>query len=159
MDFQCLSSPLRGCSDVGAEFDSPADDETCNDACRADCIVTDVFERGTVREQRSQVPSCLEICSTGPCPGNSDRMLAYAEGHPLERDPNLPVPACWQVTYRNFCPDSNFSGILVSRQSDPPPRSFAEVECRQIPQSEEACDDGLDNDEDCLVDQADPDCS
>lgn len=158
LEFQCLPSPLKGCSDVGAEFGSPADTCTDNDVCQATCQVTDVFQRGTDQETQSDVPPCLEVCNDGPCPGNVDRQQAYQAGHPQERDPNLPVSACWHINYQEMCEGSNYSEILISRQSDPPPRSFSEVACVQIAQHEQLCNDGVDNDEDCLIDADDPDC-
>jgi hypothetical protein len=68
------------------------------------------------------------------------------------------VEACWQVGYQESCPVSNFAELLVSRRADPPPRTFVNVACTQISQTEQLCNDGRDNDEDCLVDQDDPDC-
>jgi hypothetical protein len=76
----------------------------------------------------------------------------------MERDPNLPVSACWHINYQENCPGSHFSEIIISRRSDPPQRSFSEVACVQIPAQEDLCTDGQDNDEDCLIDDEDPDC-
>jgi hypothetical protein len=159
--FQCLPEPLKGCADVGALFDSPQAEVTCavNGRCLPQCRVTDVFERGTENELQSAVPPCVDVMADGTLsPGNIDRSLAYGDGRPQERDANLPVQACWYINYKEDCPQSNYAQMIISRQSDPPPRSFAEVSCAKIPQTEETCDDGLDNDEDCLVDEEDPDC-
>jgi hypothetical protein len=158
MEFQCLPTPLEGCADPGAEFGAPMDSQTCNDVCLAQCNVEDTYERGTANETKVTVPPCLEVCPSGPCAGNTDRTAAYAQGHPPERDANLPVSACWHINYQEMCPGSNYAEIIISRQSDPPPRSFAAVGCSNIPQSEQLCNDGLDNDEDCLTDMDDPDC-
>jgi len=159
LEFQCLPTPLKGCSDVGAEFTvGPRDQCQKNDVCLPSCWVTDIFQRGTTEETQADVVPCLEVCNDGPCPGNTDRNQAYQLGHPQERDPNLPVSACWHINYEENCPGSNYSEIIISRKSDPPPRSFTEVACEQIPQHEQLCNDGVDNDEDCLTDQEDPDC-
>ncbi len=159
--FQCLPAPLKGCADVGVEFGSPQADQACdlNSRCIPQCQVTDVFERNTINEQQFSVPPCVEVMPDGTLnSGNTDRTLAYASSIPEERDIDLPVPACWYINYKEECEQANHAQMIISRQSDPPPRSFAEVSCVQIPRSEEACDDGLDNDEDCLTDQEDPDC-
>jgi hypothetical protein len=158
LDFQCLPSPLEGCADPAVEFGLPGDGRPCNDVCRPACSVEDTYERGTDAERRQAVPPCLEVCASGPCPGNEDRSLAYRGGHPDERDPALPVAACWQVDHQASCTQSNGAGVMVSRRQDPPPRTFARVKCRLISQHEQLCNDGRDNDEDCLVDALDPDC-
>ena len=93
---QCMPEPLAGCADVGAEFGTPQSGQTCavNSRCLPECVITDVFERGTANEHRSDVPHCLELMPDGTVvPGNTDRALAYAEGRPAERDPALPVSA------------------------------------------------------------------
>jgi hypothetical protein len=192
LDFQCLPTPLKGCSAVQSEFitadcggitcgagtacmplcDNPGPDcvpvprcrPTCavNQACRPNCTVTDVYKRGTVDESKLVVPACLDVCPSGPCEGNSllpnANQNAYANGHPLERDNALPVQACWHINYQPNCPGSNYAEIIISRQNDPPARSFAEVACMQITKTEQLCNDGADNDEDCLVDEQDEDC-
>ena len=130
---QCLPQPLWGCEDVGARFGFPADEETCNDECLPDCLVTDVFERGTVNELRSNVPPCLWIMPNGTVDSdNSTPSRAYRSGTPEIRDADLPVTACWYVSYQPDCSDSNSAQLLVSRRSDPPSRSFAEVICREF---------------------------
>jgi hypothetical protein len=143
------------------ELGAPQADITCdvNSRCLPQCQVTDVFERGTANELESAVPQCLEVMPDGTLsPGNTNRSVAYGDGRPQERDANLPVSACWYINYQQDCPQSNYSQMIISRRSDPPPRSFAEVSCVQIPGAETTCDDGLDNDEDCLIDGEDPDC-
>ncbi|MFH2006510.1 MAG: hypothetical protein ABI333_07995 [bacterium] len=157
----CFPYPLDGCADVGKEFGVPLMPQTCaiNQQCLAQCEVTDIFSRGTMSEQEYDVPPCLEILSSGArAPGNTDRTIAYANGHPNERDGMLPVPACWHINYQPLCPGSNFTEMIVSRQTDPPPRSFTQAQCLAIPQREELCNDLQDNDQDCYVDLEDPDC-
>ena len=55
--------------------------------------------------------------------------------------------------------DNSGEEILISRKTDPPPRSFSDVACQQIAKDEQLCNDMADNDEDCLVDMDDPCCS
>ncbi len=161
LEFQCLPSPLKGCSDVGVEFGTPRAAQTCavNERCAAHCVVKDIFERGLPGEAEYEVPPCLQVGTDGSLmPENLDRTVAYANGHPNERDSNLPVAACWHINYQENCPISNFAEIIISRKTDPPPRSFSEVACQQISRDEQLCNDMADNDEDCLVDQDDPCC-
>jgi len=161
LEFQCLPSPLKGCADVGVEFGTPQAAETCtvNQACLAECVVKDVFERGTPNEAEYVVPPCLEVMADGTLAvGNVDRTLAFANGHPNERDAALPVTACWHINYQENCPGSNFAEIIISRMADPPPRSFTDVACKQIGKDEQLCNDFVDNDEDCRVDMDDPCC-
>jgi len=158
LDVQCLPQPLKSCADPGAEFGMPRDDYAGNDVCLATCNVVDIFERGLPGETRQNVPPCLEVCPSGLCPGNKDRSLSYANGHPLMRDANLPVSACWHINAQPLCEQSNWAEIIVSRREDPPSRSFAEVGCVHISQTEQICNDGIDNDEDGLIDMDDPDC-
>ncbi len=161
LDFQCLPSPLKGCADVGVEFGTPRAAQTCtiNSQCLAHCMVTDIFERGLPGEMEYSVPPCLEVALDGTLlVGNIDRALSYANGHPNERDATLPVAACWHINYQEACAVSNYAEIIISRRSDPPPRSFANVACEQLPTDELLCNDQKDNDEDCLVDMDDPCC-
>jgi hypothetical protein len=109
-------------------------------------------------DRRTDVPRCLHVCPTGLCLDNEDPSAAYAGGHPERRDADLPVPACWHVGYNEQCLRSHGAEIVVSRPADPPPRTFTEAACLEIALTEELCDDGQDNDEDCLTDTADPDC-
>jgi len=162
--WQCLPRPARGCADPGIEFGSPQAQITCevNSRCLADCTVVDVFQRGTSFEQRHDVPPCLEILPDGTrMQGNTDRTLAYANGHPNERDTQLPVSACWHINFELSCPESNFAELRVARRADPPSRSFAEVNCDYIlePEQQPHCGDGVDNDENCRVDMDDPCCT
>jgi hypothetical protein len=158
LDYNCPGQPLRGCADVAMEFERPGDGQSCNDTCAPTCEMIDVYERGTANETKVEVPPCLEVCANGRCPGNTDRSLAYLGGHPEKRDPALPVTACWHIRYQEKCEQSNFAEVMVSRQQDPPPRSFSEAKCVLITKTEQLCNDGVDNDEDCLIDALDPDC-
>jgi len=158
---RCLPAPLRGCADVGAEFGTPRAAQSCaiNSRCLARCSVIDVFERGLPSEAEYTVPACLEVMPDGSIlAGNTDRTLAYANAHPNERDATLPVAACWHISYRESCPASNFSELVIARRTDPPPRSVTEAACQQIARDEQLCNDLEDNDEDCLVDAEDPCC-
>lgn len=162
LGYQCLPTPLKGCSDPGVEFGMPQAPRSCeiNSQCRAQCSVKDIFGRGKPEEVRYEVPPCVEILDSGTREqGNTDRSLAYAAGHPNLRDPNLPVAACWHINYQPGCPESNGAEILIARREDPPQRSFSEVSCVQLAPKEQLCNDQRDNDENCLVDQDDPCCS
>jgi len=157
----CFPQPLHGCADVGATHGEPQAPQTCaiNNQCLPACEVVDVSWRGTQQERRRAIPHCLEIGLDGTVlTGNTDRSLAYADGRPAERDPELPVAACWFVGYDPNCEHSNRAALVVSRKNDPPPRTFAEVSCRGIEATETQCADGVDNDQDCLIDSDDPDC-
>jgi len=157
----CLSSPLAGCADPGVDFGTPQAPVTCaiNDQCLANCMVEDIFSRGTMDETQAEVPPCLEVMPDGSvAQGNVDRSLAYATGHPALRDVDLPVSACWHIIFNSNCRRSNYAELVISRQEDPPPRSFANVHCTAIYPDEFTCGDGLDNDQDCLVDLDDPCC-
>ncbi len=160
LDYQCLPAPPRGCADVGVEFGTPRAAVTCavNERCLPTCSVGEVRYRSTADEYDVWLPPCLEVCAEGYCEGNTDRSLAYAGGHPLERDPGLPVEACWHMAYNENCPESNYASLRAARRADPPPRTFLLYGCMQISRDEQLCNDGADNDEDCLVDQDDPCC-
>jgi hypothetical protein len=160
LEFQCLPWPLKGCADVGVEFGTPRAAQTCaiNQRCLPECTVGEVRYRGTTDEYDVWLPPCLEVCAEGYCEGNTDRSLAYAAGHPPDRDPALPVEVCWHIAYNPGCPGSNYAEIRVARRTDPPPRTFLGWSCRQLSRDEQICNDGADNDEDCLVDADDPCC-
>ncbi len=150
---QCPPAPLQGCSDPAVMYGLPGDGQACNDTCTPRCSVQDITET-----QKTTVPPCLEVCPNGPCPGNTDASQAYAQGHPSRIDANLPVAACWHVNYNEQCTEANGAELLVARRAEPPPKAVTEVSCRNITAREELCNDGVDNDEDCLVDLDDPDC-
>jgi hypothetical protein len=150
----CPAWPLQGCSDPGVLYGLPGDGRSCNDNCQPRCSVQDVV----ADESRTDVPRCVHVCPTGLCLDNADPTAAYAGGHPDRRDPDLPVPACWHVGYNEQCAVAHGAEIVISRQADPPPRTVTEAACREVVPVEELCQDGLDNDEDCLTDSEDPDC-
>ncbi len=160
LDFQCLRMPLKGCADVGVEFGTPRAAQTCaiNERCLPTCSVGEIRYRGTVDEYDVWLPPCLEVCAEGYCEGNTDRSLAYADGHPPDRDPDLPVEVCWHVAYNPNCPGSNYSELRAARRADPPSRTFLLHACMQILRDEQLCNDDADNDEDCLIDTDDPCC-
>jgi len=158
VDVRCPLSPLYNCADVAVEYGEPGDGRDCNDICAAECEVVEVRQRGTLDEEHVEIPPCLEICADGPCPGNIDRAVAYAGGHPDERDGALPVEACWHVKYEPLCERSNYAEIVIARRGDPAPRSFVDPVCRMLEPTETRCSDQLDDDGDCLVDHSDPDC-
>ena len=161
LERRCLPAPLKGCADVGVEFGSPRAAQSCaiNAQCLAECSVTDVYYRGLPTESDHTVPPCLEVMPDGwVLANNTDRGRAYANGHPNERDANLPVAVCWHINYRESCTVSNYAELVISRRIDPPPRTYTNVDCQELPRDEQLCNDGSDNDEDCLVDGDDPDC-
>ena len=161
LEAQCLTAPLCGCPDPSFAFGG--DKRTAlPDAEAAVCAPTcSVQEIGT---SFSELP---------PCPAD------YAGGHPPLRDPALPVPACYHVTFNERCaiPCPGFSSylgcspagnplygpsrgaeLLVSRREDPPPSSRLHIQCSSAPLTEQLCHDGLDDDHDGRVDDDDPDC-
>jgi hypothetical protein len=101
--------------------------------------------------------------------------LLYPEPPEQERDPQLltlipreepacsgddcvgVTSACWYMSANTTCEHN--AGFRIVRGEDPPPRTFADGRCAIIPIHEQLCSDGKDNDEDCLVDEDDPDCS
>ncbi len=160
LDSQCPPGPFKGCSDVGVEFGSPQALVTCpvNERCLPECVVGEIRYRGTEEQVGVWMPSCLEVCTGGFCQGNTNRSLAYAGGHPPDRDPDLPVEVCWHVVFNPDCPDSNYAELRAARRTDPPPRTFLVYSCEQVERNETLCDDGVDNNENCLVDMNDPCC-
>ncbi len=154
----CLPAPLKGCPDPGASMGPMGDGQPCNDACVPSCQVTERQQPGSPWEIVTAIPWCREVCTTGVCPGNTDATLAYKGGHPDPIDPALPLPACWHIEYSSNCFDSNFARLAMSRVQPAPERSTVAVDCDGLPSVESACEDGVDNDEDCLVDADDPDC-
>jgi hypothetical protein len=102
--------------------------------------------------------------------------LYYPDTPEVERDPNLlsliprqepscagpdcpetgVTSACWYMSANTTC--EHGAGFRIVRGEDPAPRTFADGRCAIIPITEELCSDGRDNDEDCLIDEEDPDC-
>lgn len=64
--------------------------------------------------------------------------------------------ACWYMSAETIC--NHGAGFRIIRGEEPPPRTYAEVRCDLTSLREVQCDDGRDNDEDCLLDGEDPDC-
>ena len=158
LDARCPVIPLEGCSDPGAAIGQPIDPYVCNDHCEARCNITEYINFGQPAEVAVEVPPCLEVCPTGPCPGNDQPALAYAGGAPEQRDPALPVEACWQVAHNPACVGSRGAELIITRRTLPLLDPVMEVECQMSPAEEQCCYDGIDNDADCLVDMDDPDC-
>ncbi len=160
LTLDCLDAPLRGCSDPGVEHGTPQAAQTCevNAQCRAQCIVTTKYGRGTDYEAAFEVVPYLEVCADGPCPGNEDRTRSYANGHPGGLDQALPVLACWHIDFDERCINSKGARMVVSRRFTLPPRAFTIVSCKHLAPDEQLCNDGKDNDEDCLTDADDPCC-
>lgn len=156
----CLPAPLRGCADPGVEFGTPRAAQTCaiNERCLPNCSVGEVRHQGTDQEYDIWLPFCLDVCTAGYCEGNTNPSLAYAAGHPPDLDPDLPVEACWHIAYNERCEVSNYAELRVARHEPAPPRTFAYAACQQLSGDELLCNDGADNDEDCLVDMDDPCC-
>lgn len=163
LEVRCLAAPLCGCPDPAFAFgadrltDLP-DAEAA--ACAPQCTVQDVDADGGTTD----LP---------PCPTD------YAGGHPLPRDPSLPVPACFHITYSAQCavpcsegsralgchPEnrpwhgpSRGAELVLSRRADPAPFTREVVSCASLPLTEKSCRDGLDDDVDGRIDAADPDC-
>ena len=155
----CIGYPLAGCSDPAAAHGLPGDGLACNDACLPQCQVREVERQDTADEITWWVPACLEVCPDGYCPGNTDPALAHAGGRPAVIDPDLPVERCWSVALDPQCVSSRQAALRLSRRGAPPPRSFVYFDCLPLPQYEYLCNDGIDNDEDCLIDAEDPDCA
>jgi len=151
----CFPFPLKGCADPAVLAGLPGDGQVCNDTCRPGCTVQEVREETPAP---TSVPPCLQVCPAGPCPQNVDPAAAYAEGHPDPRDPSLPVPACWQVVYNEHCHEARGAEVVIARRADPPAGTRTTVSCQTLAPREQLCQNGLDDDEDCLIDTEDPDC-
>lgn len=65
--------------------------------------------------------------------------------------------ACFYLAPAGNCASEVRIGIVWA--APPAPRSWMEGRCVEPISSESSCSDGLDNDEDCLTDADDPDCS
>jgi hypothetical protein len=64
--------------------------------------------------------------------------------------------ACWYLTDETTC--SIGSAFSIVRAAEPPSSNRVDRRCVCMPRRERACDDGQDNDQDCLADSNDPDC-
>lgn len=154
----CAPAPPLGCTDIAAAIGMAGDGRACNDACLPGCEVTDVFDAGSAQETASPVVPCVQVCHDGACPDNTDPALAWYGGHPPTLDPDLPIPACWHFTYLESCEDGNGARLVVSRREAPIDWSYTEAVCEAVLPEASRCNDGLDNDGDCLTDLEDPDC-
>ena len=163
VEARCLAAPVCGCPDPsfasgGEKLTALPDAEAA--VCAPACSVQDLGPEGDLTE----VP---------PCPAD------YADGHPPVRDPALPVPACFHVTFNPRCAipcpgisshlgcstdanpwygPSRGAELVISRRKDPAPFTREKIACPAIPLIEESCANGLDDDFDGRVDAADPDC-
>lgn len=129
----CLPAPLAGCRDPVAGSDAGGGEPLSPDTCQPTCQVTEVAQRGLVEETRTQVPPCLEVCPSGPCPDNTDPALAYRQGlHPSNRDPGLPAEVCWVPRHAppERCSEANQVEIHLVRREGPLERTFAKIACR-----------------------------
>ena len=87
------------------------------------------------------IPRVEPTCTGDPCdPGTEGR-----------------AAACWYMLSDQTCTSEGRVGIVWSQS--PGPRTWVEAECVTPSTTETSCSDGLDNDEDCLTDTDDPDCS
>lgn len=64
--------------------------------------------------------------------------------------------ACWYMSGDTWCEFG--AAVRIVRGEEPPSAIVTEGGCRLIPIKETLCDDGVDNDDDCLTDEEDPDC-
>ena len=66
--------------------------------------------------------------------------------------------ACYYLTDDTDCEHGVVMRIVFG--TEPPERTFAIGSCEMVSTwTEQSCDDGMDNDEDCLIDTEDPDCT
>ena len=86
------------------------------------------------------IPRQEPTCMGRDCPGGTEGVAS----------------ACWFVSANTTC--SFGAGFKVVESAALPPRTFTAAWCATVQPTEHHCFDGLDNDQDCLVDQADPDC-
>ena len=159
---RCTGLPLAGCPDPAFAFAQghlTALPERYAAVCAPTCVVFESVDGGAPIE----LP---------PCPAN------FAGGHPAELDAALPVPACFHVTYDAGCAvpcslddpapchpvdnpwwgPSRGAAIVISRRVAPTLAPAITFTCEGLPLFETGCADGLDEDQDGLVDGADPDC-
>ncbi len=163
LEARCLTSPLCGCPDPAfahgeARLTDLPDAEAA--VCAPLCSVQSIDGDGNVTE--------LPLCAPD-----------YADGHPPLRDPALPVPACYHVTYNAACavpcPENSLAmgchptnnpwygpsrgaELLISRSADPAPGTREKITCAGAPLIERLCFNGLDDDVDGRTDADDPDC-
>jgi len=158
---RCLPAPPAGCADIGAEYGAPTLTSCAMpNYCVAQCTAVEISGRFTPGEVRTALTPCLHVLPGGTIDEtNTDPNLAYWGGHPETVDSNLPVDACWHIVREPGCTQSNQAAVAVSRNDLPSPSTYVEVSCDHVYATEADCDNGLDDDEDCLDDSEDPDCS
>ena len=164
VEARCITTPLAGCPDPAAANGldplTKLDPQVAS-VCEPQCSVQEINPDGSVHD-------ILQ------CPPD------YRGGHPEQRDAQLPVAACFHVTYDKNCAQpcptgseifgcnsvsnpwygpSRGAQIVLSRRKDPPTGSRAKITCAGLPLTEKICTDGVDNDVDGLVDANDPDCN
>ena len=154
---QCAPQALYGCPDpsfaAGGPKTSTVPDPVAA-VCAPDCEVI--------------IPDELSMpVPVPPCDP------AYAGGHPEPVDPDLPVEICYHVVHDPLCLEASEHSLAVAtgnavptgaqlvfsrREFEPGFTPSARFRCRALPPGEHTCDDGFDNDQDGLTDDADPDC-
>ncbi|MBU1238078.1 hypothetical protein KJ865_00080, partial [Myxococcota bacterium] len=82
-----------------------------------------------------------------------------------KRNPSLPLAKCFYVRFNEKCADelknyapSRGAEIIIARRENPDAGTNAKITCQGFPLTEKLCADGIDNDQDGLIDDADPDC-
>ncbi len=173
----CVSLPIQGCPDPNHVLDTsscstPEAQGALTSECQPQCNVIERIkdEEGTVVQQ-SNIPYCGDVNGVDISSLNGSKI-----------DPSLPVDVCWYVKYSDYCDRSeqlclevNQNGdcmkyitvqhypsrgaeINIVRQQDAPPRTSYSVSCSGYAPYEQLCNDGIDDDGDCLIDADDPDC-
>ncbi len=138
----CLPLVAAGCPDPAAAAGAtpltslPAEKA---ESCVPDCRVS------------AQDLEYLVYADIPPCPAD------YAGGRPDPVDPDLPVEMCFYIGYEPVCSARARKGA-VKIASRGPLEGNLFVYCPYLPNSEYNCSDGVDNDQDGLVDGQDPDC-
>ncbi len=87
----------------------------------------------------------------------SSEPMCIGPGCPLETAGE--ASACWYLvspSSERYLKGGDI-GMVMEKQRFPS-RIFYKFTCRWVPDKETLCDDGIDNDEDCLTDEEDPDC-
>jgi len=161
-DAVCLSGPLVDCPDPAAAAGEPP----------LTALPPEVAARCEPRCQVWDEDVDHEIIGILPCPAD------HAGGHPPGIDPTLPMPACWHVTFSHACAaacpttgawgcdpavnpwwtPSRGAGLRISRREPAAPGVDTFARCPRLPLYEVLCANGLDDDVDGRIDEADPDC-
>ncbi|PKN22287.1 MAG: hypothetical protein CVU65_15355 [Deltaproteobacteria bacterium HGW-Deltaproteobacteria-22] len=155
----CVNQAVFGCPDpsfaAGGEKTTPLPDDLAR-VCAPECEVVLTDEASVPGESATAIPMCDP---------------AYAAGHPQLIDPSLPVPVCWHLVHDDFCLGSMgalrpktdaapLSGarIVISLRNAAAAGAAWDFRCRRLAARESTCDDGVDNDQDGMIDHDDPDC-